>query len=64
MVRPGARGAFILVKNLDEAAEVANRIAPEHLELSVNDPESLADKISNAGAIFLGRYTLQIEHEP
>ncbi len=54
-----ARGAFILVKNLDEAAEVANRIAPEHLELSVNDPESLADKISNAGAIFLGRFTAE-----
>ncbi len=53
------RGAFILVNDLDQAAEVANRIAPEHLELSVADPESLADKIRNAGAIFMGRYTAE-----
>ncbi|WP_434147981.1 histidinol dehydrogenase [Methylocaldum gracile subsp. desertum] len=53
------RGALIEVRDLDEAAEVANRIAPEHLELSVEDPESLAIKIRNAGAIFMGRYTAE-----
>lgn len=53
------RGAFIKVNNLSEAAEVANRIAPEHLELSVADPETLADQIRNAGAIFMGRYTAE-----
>ncbi|MBP1148881.1 histidinol dehydrogenase [Methylocaldum sp. RMAD-M] len=53
------RGALIEVRDLDEAAEVANRIAPEHLELSVEDPESLATKIRNAGAIFMGRYTAE-----
>ena len=53
------RGAFIKVNNLSEAAEVANRIAPEHLELSVADPEALAAQIRNAGAIFMGRYTAE-----
>ncbi|MDD2759437.1 MAG: histidinol dehydrogenase [Methylomonas sp.] len=53
------RGAFIKVTNLSEAAEVANRIAPEHLELSVADPESLCAQIRNAGAIFMGRYTAE-----
>jgi histidinol dehydrogenase len=53
------RGALIEVRDLDEAVDVANRIAPEHLELSVEDPESLAAKIRNAGAIFLGRYTAE-----
>jgi histidinol dehydrogenase len=53
------RGALIEVRDLDEAADVANRIAPEHLELSVEDPESLAAKIRNAGAIFMGRYTAE-----
>ncbi|MCK9607359.1 MAG: histidinol dehydrogenase [Methylomonas sp.] len=53
------RGAFIKVANLSEAAEVANRIAPEHLELSVADPEALAAQIRNAGAIFMGRYTAE-----
>jgi len=52
-----SRGAFIKVSNLDEAIAIANRIAPEHLELSVEDAESWLPKISNAGAIFLGRYT-------
>ncbi|MDO9104597.1 MAG: histidinol dehydrogenase [Methylovulum sp.] len=54
-----ARGAFIKVEHLDQAADVANRIAPEHLELSVADPEALCDKIRHAGAIFLGRYTAE-----
>jgi histidinol dehydrogenase len=53
------RGAFIAVENLDQAAEVANLIAPEHLELSVADPESLCTSIHNAGAIFMGRYTAE-----
>ncbi|MEQ8955908.1 MAG: histidinol dehydrogenase, partial [Gammaproteobacteria bacterium] len=52
-----SRGAFIKVSDLDEAITIANRIAPEHLELSVEDAESWLPKISNAGAIFLGRYT-------
>ncbi|MBS3964966.1 MAG: histidinol dehydrogenase [Methylomonas sp.] len=53
------RGLFIKVANLAEAAEVANRIAPEHLELSVEDPDTLAGQIRNAGAIFMGRYTAE-----
>lgn len=51
------RGAFIETRDLDEAAEIANRLAPEHLELSVEDPESLLPSIRHAGAIFMGRYT-------
>lgn len=53
------RGALIKTADLDEAAEIANRIAPEHLELSVAEPEKLCAKIRNAGAIFLGRYTAE-----
>ncbi|MEO7558602.1 MAG: histidinol dehydrogenase [Gammaproteobacteria bacterium] len=52
-----ARAAFIKVRDLDEAVEVANFIAPEHLELSVEDPQTLAARIRHAGAIFLGRHT-------
>jgi histidinol dehydrogenase len=51
-----ARGALIEVRDLDEACEIANRIAPEHLELAVADPEALLPKIRHAGAIFLGHY--------
>ncbi|MDH4458694.1 MAG: histidinol dehydrogenase [Nevskia sp.] len=51
------RGALILVRDLAEAAEVSNRIAPEHLELSVADPRRLLESIQHAGAVFLGRYT-------
>jgi len=51
------RGALITCRDLDEAAEVANHIAPEHLELSVADPEPLARRIRHAGAIFMGRHT-------
>lgn len=50
-------GAVILVPRLDHAVPLVDRVAPEHLELAVADPESLAAKISNAGAIFMGRYT-------
>jgi len=53
------RGALILVKDLDEAIEVINVIAPEHLELSVAAPESMAKKVRHAGAIFMGRYTAE-----
>jgi histidinol dehydrogenase len=51
------RGALIEVKTLDEACRIANRIAPEHLELSVANPRRWLPKIRHAGAIFLGRYT-------
>ncbi len=51
------RGALIKVRDLNEAAELANRIAPEHLELSVEDPEALLEHIRHAGAIFMGRHT-------
>jgi len=54
-----ARGAFIHVKDLAEAVEVANFIAPEHLELSVADPQALLGKVRHAGAIFMGRYTAE-----
>jgi len=53
------RAAMIHVRDLDEAAEVANFVAPEHLELSVEDPLALSKKIRHAGAIFLGRYTAE-----
>ena len=53
------RGALIKVKDLDEAVEIANIIAPEHLELSVAEPEAMSKKIRNAGAIFMGRYTAE-----
>jgi histidinol dehydrogenase len=51
------RGALIKVGDLDEAAMIANYIAPEHLELSVEEPRDYARKIRHAGAIFMGRYT-------
>lgn len=51
------RGAMILVRDLDEACNIANDIAPEHLELSVENAEQWAKKIRHAGAIFIGRYT-------
>ena len=51
------RGALIHAKSLDEACDIASRIAPEHLELSVAEPEKWLPRIRNAGAIFLGPYT-------
>lgn len=51
------RGALIKVRDIAQAIEVSNRIAPEHLELSVEDPEALLPQIRHAGAIFMGRYT-------
>jgi histidinol dehydrogenase len=53
------RGALIHVKDMDEAIELANHIAPEHLELSVAYPEAMAKRIKHAGAIFMGRYTAE-----
>jgi histidinol dehydrogenase len=50
-------GVVIVVANLDEAPALVDRIAPEHLELAVDDPDDLAAKIRNVGAIFLGRFT-------
>jgi histidinol dehydrogenase len=50
-------GAVIVVRDLDQAAQLSNRIAPEHLELCVADPEALAEKTIHAGAIFLGQWT-------
>lgn len=51
------RGALIQVRDLDEACDIANRVAPEHLELSVAHPESLRSKIRHAGAIFMGQFS-------
>lgn len=51
-----ARGALIEVVNLEEACNIANQAAPEHLELSVENPQQLLDRIRHAGAVFLGRY--------
>ena len=53
------RGMLILAEDMEKAAAVSNLIAPEHLEISVNDPESMLPFIDNAGAIFLGRYAAE-----
>jgi len=54
-----ARGALIKVEDMHKAVEVTNYIAPEHLELSVEDPQAMATQIRHAGAIFMGRYTAE-----
>ena len=54
-----ARGALITAANLDEALALVNRMAPEHLELSLENPEDAAKRVRHAGAIFLGRYTAE-----
>ena len=51
------RGALILTQDIDDAVKISNRIAPEHLELCVADPDALAAQITHAGAIFLGAWT-------
>ena len=51
------RGALIVTRSMDEACEISNTIAPEHLEISAVNPELWADKIRHAGAIFMGAYT-------
>lgn len=55
----GERGALIHVADMAQAIEVSNRIAPEHLELSVENPDELLPQIRHAGAIFMGRYTAE-----
>ncbi|SDL87086.1 histidinol dehydrogenase [Franzmannia pantelleriensis] len=55
----GARGALVVCRDRAEAAALVNRIAPEHLELSVADPESWLGEVRHAGAIFMGRYTAE-----
>ena len=51
------RGAIIVAKKMDECIELSNRYAPEHLVISVDDPEGISKQVTNAGAIFLGHYT-------
>ena len=53
-------GALVLVRDLDEAVDVANFMAPEHLELSVAEPAALAERIRHAGAVFLGRHSCEV----
>ena len=53
------RGAFIQAQNMDDAIEIINYIAPEHLELSVENAEQIAKQVRHAGAIFMGRYTAE-----
>jgi histidinol dehydrogenase len=54
-----SRGALIEVRSLEEACVIANRIAPEHLELAVAEPEKLVDRIRHAGAVFMGGYSCE-----
>ncbi|HBE93583.1 MAG TPA: histidinol dehydrogenase [Gammaproteobacteria bacterium] len=54
------QGAIVVVDNLDEAIEVSNRIAPEHLELIVDNPQQVAGRIRHAGAIFMGAHTNEV----
>jgi histidinol dehydrogenase len=54
-----SRGALIQAKDMDDAIDIANHIAPEHLELSVEEPQLVASRIRHAGAIFMGRYTAE-----
>ena len=53
-------GAIILVENLEDAVPLCNRLAAEHLEIATENPDEMAEKITNAGAIFLGRYTPEV----
>jgi histidinol dehydrogenase len=55
-----AHGALVLTRSLEEAVEVANLLAPEHLELQVPEPDALLAQVRNAGAVFLGRYTPEV----
>jgi len=56
----GGQGALIQVRDMDEAIDIANLVAPEHLELSVEEPGPLVARIRHAGAIFMGRYTAEV----
>jgi len=53
-------GVLILTKDLDEAVDIVNQIAPEHLQLSVADPQVILDQVKNAGAIFMGIYSAEV----
>jgi histidinol dehydrogenase len=55
-----ANGALVLTSSLDEAVELTNELAPEHLELFVADPDALLPRVENAGAVFLGRFTPEV----
>jgi histidinol dehydrogenase len=55
-----SHGALVLTRSLEEAVEIANLLAPEHLELQVADPDALLAQVRNAGAVFLGRYTPEV----
>ena len=50
---------IIIVKDLNEAVEISNKIAPEHLEISIDNPNRLVDRLTNAGAIFIGHYSVE-----
>jgi histidinol dehydrogenase len=52
-----ANGAIVVTGSLDEAMPLVNRLAPEHLELAVDDPQALFDRVRHAGSVFLGRHT-------
>ncbi len=54
------RGAVVQVRDLDEAADIVNRVAPEHLELSLADPEAFLARVRHAGAVFMGRYSAEV----
>jgi len=53
-------GSFIKVDNLEQAAQISNQVAPEHLELSVADPDKLLNHIQHAGAVFMGHHTPEV----
>jgi histidinol dehydrogenase len=53
-------GAVILVRGLEEAPQIVDRLAPEHLEVATKDPDALAGQVRDAGAIFIGRYTPEV----
>jgi histidinol dehydrogenase len=53
-------GALVLTASLDEAVDIVNRLAPEHLELQVREPESVLERVRHAGAVFLGRHTPEV----
>jgi len=55
-----AHGALVLTGGLEEAVEVSNLLAPEHLELQIADPEALLPRVRNAGAVFLGRFSPEV----
>ena len=58
--RSRATAALVLTASVEEAVELANRLAPEHLELQVRDPEALLARVRHAGAVFLGRHTPEV----